>query len=334
MKKTLLLSVMLLSLCASMSALSPIRVRINGENFAFIHSEKVPESMNEKFLKGVYCGTTSDFKDVEVFITQFKAFENYTSTVLEVLGDYYVVTYKPEGGIIDGALLLKKNDIEMAVDYTNPRGNRMRAKSPTIDLDLDKVSVTRNFLTQVNANEMGGPIITEDGSVTMVYAIDQTGKISAPTTTEHSTWIEAENSSVPGNRGGKTVSERNRCRTLGPGMNVISFYTQPLSKETEATARRLETLLKEFDGMQSSAKTELEVMGAVTCLVDLRSAQRGMILRNPKLWLTWLNKNPKSQSMEALTESLDDEDFKRELLKEVKSLKNKKLRRAWLKRLK
>lgn len=38
--------------------------------------------------------------------------------------------------------------------------------------------------------------------------------------------------------------------------------------------------------------------------------------------------------MEALTESLDDEDFKIELLKEVKSLKNKKLRRAWLKRLK
>lgn len=334
MKKTLLLSVMLLWLCASMSAMSPIRVRINGENFDFIHREKLPATMNEKFLKGVYCGTMSDLEDEEVFITQFKTCDNYTSTVLEASGDYYVVTYKTDGGIIDGALLLKNNDIEMAVDFTNARGNRMRAKSPIIDLDLDKVSVTRNFLTQVNAHEMGGPIITEDGSVTMVYVIDNTGKISAPTTTEHSTWTEAENPSVPGNRGGKTVSERDRCRTLGPGMNVISFYTQPVSKDSEATARKLETLLKEFNAMLATAKTELEVTGVATCLAGLRSAQHGMILRAPKLWLTWLHKNPKSQSMEALNESLDDDDFKSELLKEVKSLKNKTLRKAWLKRLK
>ena len=69
---------MLLSLCASMSALSPIRVRINGENFAFIHSAKVPESMNEKFLKGVYCGLASDFKDESLTITGFNHADNYT----------------------------------------------------------------------------------------------------------------------------------------------------------------------------------------------------------------------------------------------------------------
>lgn len=34
--------------------------------------------MNEKFLKGVYCGLASDFKDVSLTITGFKHADNYT----------------------------------------------------------------------------------------------------------------------------------------------------------------------------------------------------------------------------------------------------------------
>ena len=62
--------------------------------------------------------------------------------------------------------------------------------------------------------------------------------------------------------------------------------------------------------------------------------QKGMVMRNPQLWLSWLDKNPKTKSMETLNKSLEDEVFKAELLKEVKSLKDKKLRKAWEKRLK
>lgn len=334
MKKTyFLLAMMLLSLSATMSANSPIKLKINGATLDFVQEAVVPESMNEQFLKGVYCGLMSDIKD-KIIITDFKHSDNYTIALLLVGSDYYVATYKPKGGVIDGALLLKKNDIVMACDFMNPRGNRMNAKSPSISLEEDKVSVTRIFKTYVNAYDKGGPIITEEGSVTSVYDVDKSGKIAAPNDSQHSKWIVVENTSVPGNRGGKDVIERDACRTLGPGIVVINLYKMPVSQENEETPGRLENLFIQFDGMKRDVpKREMEQF--TICIEALEKCQKGMILRNPKLWLDWLDKNPDSSSVKVLNKSLEeDKDFKAELLKEVKSLKDKKLRKAWENRLK
>ena len=334
MKKTyFLLAMMLLSLSATMSANSPIKLKINGATLDFVQEAVVPESMNEQFLKGVYCGLMSDIKD-KIIITDFKHSDNYTIALLLVGSDYYVATYKPKGGVIDGALLLKKNDIVMACDFMNPRGNRMNAKSPSISLEEDKVSVTRIFKTYVNAYDKGGPIITEEGSVTSVYDVDKSGKIAAPNDSQHSKWIVVENTSVPGNRGGKDVIERDACRTLGPGIVVINLYKMPVSQENDETPGRLENLFKQFDGMKRDVpKREMEQF--TSCIEELEKCQKGMILRNPKLWLDWLDKNPNSRSIKVLNKSLEeDKDFKAELLKEVKSLKDKKLRKAWENRLK
>lgn len=334
MKKTyFLLAMMLLSLSATMSANSPIKLKINGATLDFVQDAVVPESMNEQFLKGVYCGLMSDIKD-KIIITDFKHSDNYTIALLLVGSDYYVATYKPKGGVIDGALLLKKNDIVMACDFMNPRGNRMNAKSPSISLEEDKVSVTRIFKTYVNAYDKGGPIITEEGSVTSVYDVDKSGKIAAPNDSQHSKWIVVENTSVPGNRGGKNVTERDACRTLGPGIVVINLYKMPVSQENEETPGRLENLFKQFDGMKRDVpKREKEQF--TSCIEELEKCQKGIILRNPKLWLNWLDKNPDSSSIKVLNKSLEeDKDFKAELLKEVKSLKDKKLRKAWENRLK
>lgn len=334
MKKTyFLLAMMLLSLSATMSANSPIKLRINGATLDFVQEAVVPESMNEQFLKGVYCGLMSDIKD-KIIITDFKHSDNYTIALLLVGSDYYVATYKPKGGVIDGALLLKKNDIVMACDFMNPRGNRVNAKSPSISLEEDKVSVTRIFKTYVNAYDKGGPIITEEGSVTSVYDVDKSGKIAAPNDSQHSKWIVVENTSVPGNRGGKDVIERDACRTLGPGIVVINLYKMPVSQENDETPGRLENLFKQFDGMKRDVpKKEMEQF--TSCIEELEKCQKGMILRNPKLWLDWLDKNPDSSNIKVLNKSLEeDKDFKAELLKEVKSLKDKKLRKAWENRLK
>lgn len=334
MKKTyFLLAMMLLSLSATMSANSPIKLKINGATLDFVQEAVVPESMNEQFLKGVYCGLMSDIKD-KIIITDFKHSDNYTIALLLVGSDYYVATYKPKGGVIDGALLLKKNDIVMACDFMNPRGNRVNAKSPSISLEEDKVSVTRIFKTYVNAYDKGGPIITEEGSVTSVYDVDKLGKIAAPNDSQHSKWIVVENTSVPGNRGGKDVIERDACRTLGPGIVVINLYKMPVSQENDETPGRLENLFKQFDGMKRDVpKREMEQF--TSCIEELEKCQKGMILRNPKLWLDWLDKNPDSSSIKVLNKSLEeDKDFKAELLKEVKSLKDKKLRKAWENRLK
>lgn len=336
MRKTyFLLAMMLLSLSATVSALTPINLRINGINLPFIHDAVVPDSMNEQFLKGVYCGPTSELKDKQLIITSFKYSDNYTIAVISVEGGYdYVVTYKPEGGVIDGALLLKKDDILLGCNFLNPRGDRMYVKPPTINLEESKVSVTRNFENYVNAYEKGGPIISEEGSVTTVYDVDKSGKISASDGYEHSKWIVKGNAGVPGNHGGKDVTESDNCRSLGPGMSVIYFYKNPVSQEDEKTLGRLENLYTQFDGMQRD--TPKREMGALAnCIDELEKCQKGMTLRNPKLWLNWLNKNPDSRCMAVLNKSLEnDGNFKAELLKEVKSLKDKKLRKAWEKRLK
>lgn len=340
MKKTcFLLVLILLSLSATLSAMTPIKLEINGVTLAFVQDAVVPESMNEQFLKGVYCGSTSDLKDAQIIITRFEYADNNTNpdictAVLKVGYDYYLATYKLKGGIIDGALLLKRGDIELGCDFMNNGGDMMmNAQSPTITLDKGTVSVTRNFITYVNARKMGGPIIREDGSFTMLYSIDKTGKISRLMGPQHSKWIVENNTSVPGKEFGRDVTESDKCRTLGPGMNVISLYTTPVSQENEETANRLEVLLKQFDEMMARTKNN-GFEGAVKCMVELEMSHKDMVMRNPKLWLSWLDKNPKTRSMESLNKSLEDGGYKAELLKEVKSLKDKKLRKAWEKRLK
>lgn len=335
MKKTyLILAMMLLSLSATLSAMTPIMLKINGVELPFIHDAVVPESMNEQFLKGVYVGTDADLKEEQITITDFKQCDKFTIAVLHVYDDYYAVTYRPAGGIIDGALLLKKDDIAMACDFLNPRGNRMTPESPTINIEENKVSVTRNFTTYVNAREKGGPIITEEGSVTLVYNVDSTGKMTVGEGSEHSKWTVKENASVPGSRGRvKESSESDNCRTLGLGMNIISLYTTPVSQENKEIPARLEILYKQFNEILTHEKN-IDAQIVAKCLSELEATQEGMILRNPQLWLEWLDKNSDTKCMEILKKSIEDKDFKAGLQNAVKSLKDKKLRKAWEKRLK
>lgn len=341
MKKTcFLLAMMLLAMSVTASAMTPIQLKING--VILQHNGKsamVPESMNAQFLKGVYCGSDNDLKDEQVVITQFEYAENNSNmdiciALLTVDDEYYLATYKATGGIIDGALLLKKDDILLGCDFFNPRGNKMRAYSPEILLDKGKVSVKRNFLTYVNAFDKGGPIITEEGSVTKVYEVDNTGKISVSGGGQHSKWTRAANASIPGGKHDRDVTEGDKCRTLGLGMNLISFYTKPVSQENDETINRFEILLKQFSEVLNQVKG-YGTADARNCLAALEKCQEGMVLRNPQLWLDWLNKNPESKNMQALQKKMElNNDFKLQLLDAVKSLNNKKLRQAWEKRLK
>lgn len=343
MKKIcILFALIMLSLSSTMTAMTPIELKINGVSLPFVQNAVVPESMNEQFLKGVYCGLASSLKEEQIIITRFEYADNNTNpdiciALLKVGYDYYLATYKVKGGIIDGALLLKKDDIELGCDFMNSRGNMMSAKSPDITLEKGTVSVTRNFITHVNAYDKGGPIIREDGSLTMLYSVDKTGKISLSMGPQHSKFTVAENASVPGRstgRGGTDVTESDHCRTLGLGMNVIMFYVSPVSQEDEKTGNKLEILFKQFDEMMARTKGH-EFKGAAKCMAELEMIQKCMVMRNPQLWLSWLDKNPNTRSMEILNKSLEEnKDFKAELMEAVKSLKDKKLRKAWEKRLK
>ncbi|MBR5117799.1 MAG: hypothetical protein IK100_04035 [Muribaculaceae bacterium] len=337
MKKTKVLLVMLLmSLVVTVSAMSPIRLRINGETLeCFGNDTKLDVSLNVKFLKGVYCGSTSDLEEEEIFITQFKQSDNYVIAVLRADYDYYVVTYKSDGGIIDGALLLRKDDITCACDPTNPKGNKMSAGTPEIDLKENMVSVTRKYVTYVNVQDMGVET-TERGSVTMEYEVDKSGIISKSKSgnKQHAVW----NEEVPGR--GNNSTDREKCQTLGDGMEVINFCTNPVSKENKDTPNKLESLLKKFNVMLNDFGDNMSMSSeglytVANCIGNLETQLEGMVLRNPQLWLSWLNKHPKSKCMETIKKSIgDDEDFKSALQQELKSLKDNKLRKAWEKRIK
>ena len=335
MKKTQLL-LLILSLSLSFtSRANPIEMNINGVKLDFVQGATLPESMNEHLLKGVYCGLPSDLKDETLTVTDCKQTDKYTVAVFNADGDYYAVTYNTKGGIIDGLLLLKRDDIAMGCDFTNPRGNQMDALEPSLTLEPGMVSVTRNFVTHVNVLDNGGPIITEEGSVTSVFNIDTEGKFTASKGSQHSKMIIADNPSVPGSRGMKNTSESDKCNTLfDSGMQILSFLSTPLSQESNKTVTRLEELYNKFNVFLCAKK--VDHVSIIACLVELESLQKGMILRNPKLWLESLdNVTEDSRVMAALNNALsDDTDFKAELLKEVKALKDKKLRKVWEPRLK
>ena len=336
MRKNCFLAVMLMSLAVTVTAMTPVELRINGVSLVRGGNEGtlVPESMNEQFLKGVYIGTKSELADKQFFITDFEHTDNYTIAVLKTGGDYYLATYKPKGGIIDGAFLLHDGDIVMGCDYTNPGGNKMYSNSSTVMLENGKVSVTRNFTTGVNVYEKGGKHLTEDGSWTRMYDVDESGKISVSSNIFHSKWTEKENMSVPGNRGGSKVSESDKCRTLGLGMNFLSLYTEPVCQENDETPGRLEMLFNQFENMIKSVRNR-DASNLLKSRSYMESRLKGLVVRNPKVWLEWLDKNPESKSVSIFNKYLEnDKDFKSELLKEVKSFKDKKLRKAWEKKLK
>lgn len=335
-KTKIFVAMLLMSLAASMSAMTPVELRINGVSLVHGGNETlIPESMNEQFLKGVYIGTMSELADKQFFIIDFEHADNYTVAVLRTGEDYYLATYKPKGGIIDGAFLLHDGDIVMGCDYSNTGDNKMYSNSSTVMLEDGKVSVTRNFTTGVNVHQLGGPILTEDGSWTKVYVVDESGKISVETNQFHSKWTEAENMSVPGNRGEKTVTESDKCRSLGLGMNFLSLYTEPISQENEESPDRLDKTLGQFEAMLHNPRLRNAASDISNCFSFFASRQAGLVLRNPKVWLSWIEKNPESKCLEILNNSLrTKKGFRAELLKEVKSLKDKKLRKAWEKRLK
>ncbi|MBR5117798.1 MAG: hypothetical protein IK100_04030 [Muribaculaceae bacterium] len=337
MKKSKVLLVMLLmSLAITATAMTPVELRINGVSLVRGNDGTlVPESMNEQFLKGVYIGTMRELADNQIFITDFEHADNYTIAVLKTGGDYYLGTYKLKGGIIDGAFLLHDGDIVMGCDYSNTGDNKMYSNSSTVMLEDGKVSVTRNFTTGVNVHQPGGPVLTEDGSWTKVYVVDESGKISVETNQFYSKWTEADNMSVPGNRGEKTITESDKCRSLGLGMNFLSLYTEPVSQENEDSPEIIDKTLGQFEAMLHNPRLRNAASDISNCFSFFASRQAGLVLRNPNVWLSWLEKKPESKSMEIVNNSLrTNQSFRTELLKELKSLKDKKLRKAWERRLK
>ena len=326
---------MVMTMFATMSAMTPVvkYADINGERLECGFKEDgvalVPRNLNEKFLKGVYCGSPQEMCEAGINITQWKATKDYTIALLKAMAPniattWYVVTYKPQGGIIDGALLLCEDDILIAsgeIMFAD-RGIKMEAKSPGFSLEEHSVTVTRKFKSYVNIYDKGGPIITEDGSVTYQFDVDGNGIITrnAESPTFHSLWTEKMNMSIPGRisqnpNGDKAVTESNKCHTLGMGLMVIAHYTTPASDVM--IADKTESRLRSLDEMSltmhdSKMLEEINQKRKMLC-----SWQKGMMYRNPSLWLIWLDNHQDSKCMNVVKECLGTDEYFRAWMREA-----------------
>lgn len=342
MKTRLFFTVLMIAMVAIANA-RPGRsfVNINGVNLEcrdkYCNSAIVPKEHNSTFLTGIYCGDSSELMDASVLVTDYKESANYTVAILYVGrqdadNQYYLVTYELKGGIIDGALLLCKDDIRFAENLIER--SRMSPHDHEFALDENATTVTRNFESFVETGN-GGPRVSEEGKVTMRYDIDKNGKISRPSDgiTQHSIWTVEPNRSIPGARHDNIeVSESSECRTLGMGWNVISFYTQPASYEgiAESLDAKLVPCYNMINMNDMGTKNE-----GTKDLKMLKDWQKRLMYRNSDPWLVWLNKNQKSSCMQALKENLaDDKAFNDWFRNEVKMISNKKLKQAWNKILK
>lgn len=297
----------------------------------------VPAEHNTTFLKGVFCGDADEMTKAYVYLEEWKDAPNYTVAILSVGvkdadNQYYLVTYKPKGGIIDGALLLCENDIRFAENLIENMS--LKPGKHEFALEKDSVTVTRNFETIINTGR-GGPLITEEGSVTMRFDIDKSGIISRSDdgVTEKSLLTIKPNMSVPGQRH-DNIETRNsdNCQTLGMGLNVIMFYTQPASYKN--IAEYLSTKLTPVCNMATADDMSTKHEGEKD-LMMLKNWQKRLMYRNSAPWLAWLNKNQKSNCMKVLKENLaEDEAFNDWLKKEVKKIGNSNLKQAWNKLLK
>lgn len=334
----LLLMVMTMAVSAATSETKSIE--INGESLGWDENGAlIPPKMNEKFIKDVFWGSNTELKDAEIIITEVKDYQNYTVALLVVDDKYtYVVTYKPKGGIIDGALLLckeyfnncgmmeKKEDIIFAANALYDRGTMMFDRPSELSLKDNIITVTRNYTSFVNYFELGGKEVKELGSVTFIYHVDQSGRITRTGPTYHSKWTTAPNTSLPHDKRfprETTETEYDRCQTLSAGWDVISCYTTPASEKIETGG--MEAAFNYYIEAGASQISEIIESNSIIWANAIIWQER-LIYRDPQSWLLWMAENPESESANAF--ALSGADFKKWVKKEIKSIKDKNNRKV------
>jgi hypothetical protein len=335
MKKTIF-ALLMMTVAIGMNAMTPAEKYING--VSLVTSEDgtvVPSSMNEDFLKGVYCGSLSDLKKEQIIITDMMDAGAYTCALMNVGDNVYCVTYKPKGGIIDGLLLLCKNDILLGYYIKYPE-NKFEAKTPVFILEENKITVKRKYSTIFNGykidvdaiSKKGGLYTIEDGTFTLKYVVDETGKISEGDKERESVETRVNYARACGGDGHMERMEKNTyggsCSTLGPGILLFYCYATPVSKEDPNELEMIFEMNQDFNDRLFNHAVQRENQASPVDWLER------MVYRNPQLWLSWLNEHPESLCISHIKQAIDfNDEFKLWLKGEVKKLKNKKVRKAW-----
>ena len=295
------------------------------------------------FLQGVVYATPEMLDRAEVKISDLKTLSlgetRFVRARIDVKYDKqdkrfdetYVVTYKQEPGIIDGMLAFHQQDMI----YCDGKGFMPRdmnyqfhPKTASIDLNDTGFDVKRQYEAGMGQN--GGPVLSEEGTVTSHYVFDNDGHIvsAEEPLTYQIKHIEQPNASIPGRSFEETrprVTENDKPSMLGgAGLAIFNFFTQPVSLQNDGW---LTELNKRVGGDPPAIKEQMHNA--------YMHWEQNMMYRDATLWLNWLKANNNTQIYQDFQTLLgEDEQFAQWVKDQAAALKDKKARKWWQKALK
>lgn len=351
MKKILVLMVLLMASAVGCHVLADMPavayITINGERYEYLkgaHTSSrffINKTSNEKFLKGVAFASQGEIAEAEVQCIKWCETPVFTIAlmVVDYAGDRseekYVITYKHEGGIIDGTLALSSYDTKIASgEYKFPEAEKTRFR-PEIDdddirLSADSIIVTRRYNSNITVDTT--LVHVEDGWMVIRYGVSTVGKISREPEMPLRTKRCDFSFSGGKNMGRTPVTEQTDALTAGVGMTLLNLYCMPASYDgLPAMTAELERQLKA--DVEQYGKNEKSMKKLAYVKEKIAEWQKHLINREPSQWLMWLYQHPDVAPAQLMENVKSDPAFGRWLQGEVSGLQDKAARQWWQKKL-
>lgn len=277
---------------------------------------KLPPKDNAKYLSGIVIASPREIATAEVEFTEWVDTPNYVVVLMDVNyeesghdTEKYVITYKHEPGIIDGAMVYRYYDLRHALaQYKFPDMEYFHFKT---DTENSGVTLDKHSFTSVRAfsTTMGPGKETEQGeygTLTMEYGINAKGMI---------TRMGVRKLSKQGYRKDKDettgiwkTTDHNEFLTLGEGLKLLEAYSLP------ASSNEIYTKMEEALVAVKALKADKEIMGNEKCakMVEYLNAEadqwvKNLVFRDPEKALKWMKKNKDSLLEETFKEGIEAE---------------------------
>ena len=274
----------------------------------------LPAKDNAKYLSGIVMASPSEIATAKVQFTEWVSTLNYVVVLMDV--DYeesghdtekYVITYKHERGIIDGAMVYRYYDLRLALaqyKFPNMETFYFRPDTESSGVTLDKHSFTSEqaFSTTMGSGdevEWG-----EYGKMTMEYGVNAKGMITRTVVKKLSK--QGYRKDKDETTGIWKMTDYNEFKTLGEGLKLVDAYTLPASSN-DIFAKMEEALVA-----VKALKADNEIMGNEKCakMVEYLNAEadqwvKNIVYRDPEKALKWMKKNKASQLEKTFKESIE-----------------------------
>ena len=302
-------------------------------------SINIPQKSNAKYLNGIVMASPSEIASADVTFTDWVETPAYVIVLLSVGykdrshdSENYVITYKHERGIIDGAMVYRYNDMRYALaEYKFPDMEKFHFRPDTkntgVTLDERSFVSIQSFSTSMRQGEKIE--WREHGKLTMEYAINTKGMITRMGVRKLSKQSSSKDKDET--TGKWKITEHNEFKTLGEGLKLVEAYSLPASSH-DIFAKLDEALVEvralKDDNEIMSNEENAKMVERLNISAD--EWVKNIVYRNPSIALEWMSKNYNSQMLQSFRECLkNDAELVACVKSEIKKLKLKKQRQWW-----